>query len=52
MRIWWDELSESQQQLLKDGLEDITNGNVVSSEQFWNKLKAQGKPIPSWNAMA
>lgn len=36
---WWDELSSSQQQLVKDGLEDIANGNVVSSEQFWNKLK-------------
>lgn len=36
---WWDELSSSQQQLVKDGLNDIESGNVMSSDQFWNKLK-------------
>lgn len=35
---WWDELSISQQQLIKEGIDDIENGNVISSSQFWNKL--------------
>ncbi len=36
---WWDELSISQKQLLQKGLDDIDKGNVVSSSEFWNKLK-------------
>lgn len=36
---WWDELSISQKQLLKNGLEDIDKGNVISSSQFWKTLK-------------
>lgn len=36
---WWDELSPSQQQLIRKGLNDIEAENVISSEQFWNKLK-------------
>lgn len=36
---WWDELSISQKQLLKNGLEDIDMGNVISSSQFWKTLK-------------
>jgi hypothetical protein len=36
---WWDELSEQQQEKLLRGIEDIENGNVLSSSQFWNELK-------------
>lgn len=36
---WFDELSLTQQSHLNEGLEDMKNGKVVSSEQFWNKLK-------------
>jgi hypothetical protein len=36
---WWDELSISQKELLQKGLDDIDKGNVVSSSEFWNKLK-------------
>lgn len=36
---WFDELSLTQQSHLNEGLEDMENGKVVSSEQFWNKLK-------------
>lgn len=36
---WWDELSISQKRLLQKGLDDIDKGNVVSSSEFWNKLK-------------
>lgn len=36
---WFDELSLTQQSYLNEGLEDMKNGKVVSSEQFWNKLK-------------
>jgi len=36
---WWDDLSTTQQQLIKSGLKDIETGNVLSSSQFWNALK-------------
>lgn len=36
---WWDELSIHQQQQIKNGIEDIEKGNVVSSSQFWKKIK-------------
>lgn len=36
---WWDELSVSQQLLLKKGMNDIETGNVISSTQFWSALK-------------
>jgi hypothetical protein len=36
---WWDELSESQQKMLQNGIDDIEAGNVISSTQFWNGLK-------------
>jgi len=35
---WFDELSLKQQNHLNEGLEDIKNGKVMSSDQFWNKL--------------
>jgi hypothetical protein len=36
---WWDELSENQQKIVQNGIDDIENGNVISSAKFWKKLK-------------
>ena len=36
---WWDGLSENQQRILQNGIDDIENGNVISSNQFWEALK-------------
>lgn len=36
---WWDGLSENQQKMLQNGIDDIENGNVISSNQFWEVLK-------------
>jgi hypothetical protein len=36
---WWDELSENQKEILQNGIDDIENGNVISSTEFWKELK-------------
>jgi len=36
---WWDELSENQQKMLQNGIDDIETGNVISSIKFWKELK-------------
>lgn len=36
---WLDGLSENQQKMLQNGIDDIENGNVISSNQFWEALK-------------
>jgi len=36
---WWDNLTENQKQHINEGLNDVENGRVVSSETFWNKLR-------------
>jgi hypothetical protein len=36
---WWDELSENQKEKLQNGIDDIENGNVISSTEFWKELK-------------
>lgn len=36
---WWNELSENQKQMIQNGINDIENGNVISSNQFWKELK-------------
>ena len=36
---WWDELSDNEQKKLQKGMDDIKNGNVISSAQFWKELK-------------
>jgi hypothetical protein len=36
---WWDSLSENQQKMLRNGIDDIENGNVISPSQFWKELK-------------
>ena len=37
---WWDELSESQKQHINEGLADVENGRVMSSAEFWDRLKS------------
>lgn len=36
---WWDSLSESQKKMVQNGLDDIENGDIISSNQFWKELK-------------
>jgi len=36
---WWDDLTENQKQHINRGLADAENGRVMSSPEFWNKLK-------------
>ena len=36
---WWDDLSENQQRMLQNGMDDIKSRNVISSSQFWKELK-------------
>ena len=35
----WDNLSEFQKQQINAGLDDIKNGRILSSEEFWDQLK-------------
>ena len=35
----WDDLSEYQKENINAGLDDIDNGRVMSSEEFWKLLK-------------
>ena len=35
---WWDDLSENQQKMLRNGMDDIESGNVISSSQFREEL--------------
>jgi hypothetical protein len=35
----WDDLSENQQKIVRNGLDDIESGKVISSAQFWEELK-------------
>jgi hypothetical protein len=35
---WWDKLSENQKEILQNGIDDIENGNVISSTEFWKEL--------------
>jgi len=36
---WWDELSDNEQIKLQNGINNIKEGNVISSAQFWKELK-------------
>jgi predicted transcriptional regulator len=40
---WWDELSEAQQLHINEGVEDAENGRLMSSTEFWDKLKNSKK---------
>ena len=37
---WWDELSDAQKKQILDGLKDADNGKLISSDDFWKKLKS------------
>jgi len=39
---WWDDLSESQQAHINEGLNDVENGGTISANTFWDKLKKNG----------
>lgn len=36
---WWDDLTENQQRIVNEGIEDIKKGNSISSKQFWSELE-------------
>jgi hypothetical protein len=36
---WWDQLSSDQKKIIQNGLKDAEDGKVISSSQFWKKLK-------------
>jgi hypothetical protein len=36
---WWDELSDSQQLLVQEGLDELEKENMLTSTEFWNQLK-------------
>lgn len=36
---WWEQLSESDKKNIELGLKDLQEGKVVSSEEFWKRLK-------------
>jgi len=36
---WWDDLSESQRQSINEGIKDVEEGRVISSEKFWEIVK-------------
>jgi hypothetical protein len=38
----WDDLPESHKTEIEKGLEDMEKGNVISSAEFWKRLKNAG----------
>jgi predicted transcriptional regulator len=36
---WWEQLTEAQRQNIIEGVNDAENGRVMSSAEFWTKLK-------------
>lgn len=36
---WWENLSDEQRQHIVEGIEDEENGRLMSSEEFWKRLK-------------
>jgi hypothetical protein len=36
---WWDELSGKQKKIIVAGLIDAEDGKIISSTEFWKKLK-------------
>lgn len=36
---WWETLSVNQKQRLQEGLDDMENGHLVSSADFWKAIK-------------
>lgn len=38
---WWYKLSDVEKEQVEKGLEDIEKGKVISSSDFWDKLKVE-----------
>jgi len=36
---WWDELSSAQQKVILKGIKDADTGNIISSDEFWKRMK-------------
>ena len=36
---WWDELTEEEKENIQAGIDDADNGNLISSKEFWRRLK-------------
>ncbi|HEY8782608.1 MAG TPA: hypothetical protein VIM16_13370 [Mucilaginibacter sp.] len=36
---WWENLSDAQKQHINEGIEDEENGRLISSEEFWKRLR-------------
>lgn len=36
---WWDELSDKQRKIVINGLKDADNGKLMSSKEFWKRIK-------------
>lgn len=36
---WWDNLTKLEIKDINQGLEDVANGNTLSSKEFWSKIK-------------
>jgi len=36
---WWKQITPDQKRLIEQGMEDVKNGRVMSSEEFWNRLR-------------
>lgn len=38
---WWTNLSENQRSVINNGIKDIDEGRVMTSDQFWKNLKSE-----------
>jgi len=36
---WWDDLSDAQKHEINEGIADAEAGRVITSEEFWSRLK-------------
>ena len=36
---WWENLSDAQKQHINEGIEDEENGRLISSDEFWKRLR-------------
>jgi hypothetical protein len=36
---WWDDLTDAQKDEINEGIADADAGRVISSEEFWHRLK-------------
>ncbi len=36
---WWDDLTDAQKEEINQGIADADAGRVISSEEFWRRLK-------------